>query len=648
MILDVQKVSKAYGTDVILNAVSFHIEEHEKAAIVGHNGAGKSTLLKIITEELEADSGQVTLQKGSSVGYLAQHISLNDEKTIYEEVLSACGHLIRMQERLRDMEEQMGLLSGEVLDTLMEAYHTLSDTFERSGGLTYRSEITGVLKGLGFAEEEFTKRISACSGGQKTRVELARLLILKPDLLLLDEPTNHLDIEAVTWLEGFLQNYKGALIIVAHDRYFLDRIVTKVVDLERGKAHVFQGNYTVYAAQKKKLRQAQENAWKNQQMKIAHQEAVITKLRQFNREKSIKRADSRVKQLEKIEVLERPEEENVKMNLTFAAASKSGKDVLHVEGLAKHFGDLRLFEDLSFDLRRGEKAALIGGNGTGKTTILKLILGMIEADGGIIRLGTGVRTGYFDQEQKNLHPQLTLYDEIAQAYPKLTQTQIRNTLAAFLFTGDDVFKLVSELSGGERGRLEMALLMLSGANFLLLDEPTNHLDMVSKEVLEDVLKAYDGTLLYVSHDRYFINQTADRVLYLGDGTLTQYQGNYDDYLEKRTQLEELRRKAVAEGVLVRRADDAGAGESGSGKDAWQQAKNAQAVRRKKENALRRAEEAVTALEERKDALNVQLADPLIASDAVKLQKISREMEELEEKLGEAYTVWEKAAEEAEA
>ena len=633
MILRVQKISKAYGTDVILDGVSFHIEEHEKAAIVGNNGAGKSTLLKIIAGTLEADGGEATLSNGASVGYLAQHISLRDDKTVYEEVLSACTDLIRMQETLRGMEREMGRLQGDALDAWMEEYRALSERFERGGGLTYRSEVTGVLKGLGFSEEEFGKKISECSGGQKTRAELARLLILKPDLLLLDEPTNHLDIEAVTWLEGFLQKYRGALIIVAHDRYFLDRIVTKVVDLEHAKAMVFAGNYTDYVRQKRQVRLTQENAWKNQQREIAHQEAVISKLRSFNREKSVKRADSRQKQLEKIELLERPTGDGSRMKLQFTVSAQSGKDVLHAEGLKKCFGPLQLFNDLSFDLRRGEKAALIGANGTGKTTILKLIQGRLEADAGQIRLGTGVKIGCFDQEQKNLHPELTLYEEIAQACPSLTQTQIRSTLAAFLFTGDDVFKLVSELSGGERGRLQMALLMLSGANLLLLDEPTNHLDMESKEVLEEVLCAYEGTLLYVSHDRYFINQTANRVLELSDGTLTNYLGNYDDYLEKKEQLQ-----ALAAAQQTAQA------EVSEGRRSWQQAKSEQAARRKKENELKRAEEAAGILEEKKAALEEELSRPENAADAAALQRITQELEETDAALSEAYALWETLAE----
>ena len=642
MILSVQKISKAFGTDEILKGVSFHIEDHEKAAIVGNNGAGKSTLLKIIAGQWEADSGQVQPAKGAVLGYLAQHITLRDEKTIYEEVLSACADLIRRQEQLREMEKQMGLLRGEALDALMETYHVQSDAFERDGGLTYRSEVTGVLKGLGFSEEEFGKKISECSGGQKTRAELARLLILKPDLLLLDEPTNHLDIEAVTWLEAFLQNYRGALMIVAHDRYFLDRIVTKVVEIEHGRASVFSGNYTDYAQQKRTARITQENAWKNQQREIAHQEAVITKLRSFNREKSVKRADSRQKKLEKIEVLEKPSETDARMKLHLSVAAESGKDVLHVEQLAKSFGPLRLFDHLSFDLYRGEKAALIGGNGTGKTTILKLIRGMLEPDGGTIKIGTGVQIGYFDQEQKNLHPDLTLYEEVSRAYPKLTQTQIRSTLAAFLFTGDDVFKLVSELSGGERGRLEMALLMLSGANLLLLDEPTNHLDMISKEILEDVLREYEGTILYVSHDRYFINRTADRILHLSDGRLTQYQGNYDDYLEKRDQLE----RPVPSG---KRAEDTAQRvqtDTPQGKDAWQRAKREQAARRKKENELHRAEERIEELEAHLAQLSDRLSDPAVASDPQALQRISKEQEDLSAELERSYERWETLAEEA--
>ncbi len=635
MILSVQNIGKAYGEDVILKGVSFHIEDYEKAAIVGMNGAGKSTLLKIITGDLSADEGEVFLAKGKSMGYLSQHISFGENATIYEEVLHARQDLIEREGQLREMEEKMNHLSGAELERLLEQYHLQNDAFDQDGGYTFRSEVGGVLKGLGFTEEDFDKTIEELSGGQKTRVALARLLVSKPDLLLLDEPTNHLDIESITWLEGFLLNYKGAVILVAHDRYFLDRIVSKVVEIEYHKAHVFSGNYSEYAVKKRELRLAQMNAYLNQQREIRHQEEVITKLKQFNREKSIKRAESREKALDKLERIEKPTEENARMHLTLSPNRESGKDVLHVEGLAKSFEEQKLFQDLSFDIYRGEKVALIGGNGSGKTTILKILMGMLQADAGEIKTGAGVEIGYYDQEHQGLHMEKTLMEEIGDAYPNLTNTQIRNTLAAFLFTEDDVFKRIGDISGGEKGRVAMAKLMLSGANFLLLDEPTNHLDMISKEILEDVLRDYTGTVLYVSHDRYFINRTASRILHLNGRRLTNYIGNYDYYLEKKDFLERELAEKEETGAEKREASD--------GKAAWEEQKKLQAQQRKKENALQKAEKRIEELEEKQGELEEALADPGIATDSYKLGKLSEELQSLQEELAAAYEEWEELA-----
>ncbi len=532
MILACQDISKSFGTDEIIQHASFHIEDHEKAAIVGINGAGKTTLLRIIMRELEADSGEVILAKNKTIGYLPQNPDIEGNRTIYEEVLSAKEELISMQETIISMEQKMNSLAGNELESFMESYNRLNMEFERQGGLSYKSEITGVLKGLGFGEEEFGKRIKDLSGGQRTRVCLGRLLVTKPDVILLDEPTNHLDIGSITWLETFLLNYKGAVVIVCHDRYFLDRVVGKVVELDRCQVATYLGNYTDYARKRAEVRQAQLKQYYNQQREIKHQEEVIAKLKSFNREKSIKRAESREKMLDKIERLDKPMEENTDIHLSLEPQIASGKDVMKVEQLAKSYPGQNLFSNISFEIKRGERVALIGDNGTGKTTILKIINEMVEADGGAVTLGANVHIGYYDQEHQVLHMEKTLVEEISDEYPGLTNTEIRNVLAAFLFTGDDVFKRISDLSGGERGRVSLAKLMLSEANFLILDEPTNHLDITSKEILEHALNRYTGTVLFVSHDRYFINKTATRILNLTGQTLVNYIGNYDYYIEK--------------------------------------------------------------------------------------------------------------------
>ena len=536
MILACQNIQKAFGTEVILKNASFHIEDREKAAIVGINGAGKSTLLKIIIHEMDADSGEVILAKGKTLGYLAQHQDLNSSRTIYEELLEVKRDVIDLEARIRTLEQEMKGLSGDRLEAALDTYTRLNHEFELKNGYAYQSEVIGVLKGLGFTEEDFSKEVNTLSGGQKTRVSLGKLLLSRPDIILLDEPTNHLDMSSIAWLETFLLNYDGAVIIVAHDRYFLNRVVTKVIEIDNGQVTTFQGNYSDYASKKARLREAQMNAWLNQQKEIRHQEEVIAKLKSFNREKSIKRAESREKMLDKIEVLEKPTEVRSEMHITLEPEIESGTDVLTVEGLSKSFGSLTLFQDLNFEIKRGERVALIGNNGTGKTTILKILNGLLEADDGSFRLGSKVKIGYYDQEHHVLHMEKTLFEEISDAYPNLDNTKIRSTLAAFLFTGDDVFKRISDLSGGERGRVSLAKLMLSEANFLILDEPTNHLDIVSKEILEQALNRYTGTVFYVSHDRYFINTTATRILDLTGGKLVNYIGNYDYYLEKREAL----------------------------------------------------------------------------------------------------------------
>lgn len=640
MILSCQNISKSFGTDEVLKDVSFHIEANEKAAIVGINGAGKSTLLKIIMQVEHADSGEVILAKDATIGYLAQYQDVSGHRTIYEEVLSARDDILSMEAKLRDMEAQMNQLSGDDLEELLNSYHRLSHEFEVLGGYTYRSEVTGVLKGLGFSDDEFAKKMSELSGGQKTRVSLGKLLVTKPDVLLLDEPTNHLDMESIRWLETFLVNYKGAVVIVAHDRYFLDRVVTKVVEIFQHKGFVYEGNYTDFAKKKAKVREDLLKQYYNQQREIKHQEEVIAKLKSFNREKSIKRAESREKMLDKIERLEKPTDENTDIHIVLEPNVISGNDVLTVSHIAKTYGENRLFSDISFEIKRGERVALIGNNGTGKTTILKMINGLIQGDGGSITLGTNVHIGYYDQEHQLLHMEKTIFEEISDDYPQLNNTKIRNVLAAFLFTNDDVFKRIGDLSGGERGRVSLAKLMLSDANFLILDEPTNHLDIASKEILETALNQYTGTVFFVSHDRYFINQTATRIMELTGETIVNYIGNYDYYLEKR---EELTRIYVPEAAK----DSETEGEKLSlnsatqaTKNDWQMQKAEQARIRKIENSLKKAEERIAELERMIEEIDEAFTLPENATNSAKLNELSAKQEAYQKELKECYETWE--------
>ena len=643
MILSCQNISKSFGTDEILKNVSFHIEANEKAAIVGINGAGKSTLLKIIMQKETPDTGEVILAKDATIGYLAQYQDVSGHRTIYEEVLDAKQNIIEMEERLRGMETQMNTLTGQELETLLDGYHRLSHEFELLGGYTYRSEVTGILKGLGFSESEFDRQMSELSGGQKTRVSLGKLLVTKPDVLLLDEPTNHLDMESIRWLEGFLMNYKGAVVIVSHDRYFLDRVVTKVVEIFQHQGYVYQGNYTEFAKKKAKIREDLLKQYYNQQREIKHQEEVITKLKSFNREKSIKRAESREKMLDKIERLEKPTDENTDIHIVLEPDVTSGNDVLTVEHLRKAFGTHTLFDDLSFEIKRGERVALIGNNGTGKTTILKIINELLLADGGTIVLGSNVHIGYYDQEHQLLHMEKTIFEEIADDYPQLNHTKIRNVLAAFLFTNDDVFKRIADLSGGERGRVSLAKLMLSDANFLILDEPTNHLDITSKEILEEALKSYTGTVFFVSHDRYFINQTATRILELTGETVVNYIGNYDYYLEKHDQM-------VA--LYVKKPEDEAQTEASVKETAqkvdWQTQKAEQARIRKIENALKKAEEKIAELEEKIASIDAECAKPEVAVNSAKLGELTKQQSEYQEELEKQYEVWEELSMELDA
>ncbi|MGN0153457.1 MAG: ribosomal protection-like ABC-F family protein [Lachnospiraceae bacterium] len=634
MVLACQNISKSYGITEILNNINFHIEAKEKLAIVGINGAGKSTLLKIIMSEEEADEGQVVIGKDVTIGYLAQHQNSYYDKTIYEELLSVKQDVIDLQEHIRQLEQDMKHLEGAELEDALERYTCMNHTFEMQDGYVFESQITGILKGLGFSESDFNRPVSELSGGQKTRVSLGRLLLSRPDVILLDEPTNHLDLNSIAWLEGYLKNYDGAVIIVSHDRYFLDKIVTKIVELENTKCTIYHGNYSYYAGKREEVRLSKYRAYMNQQAEIKHQEEVITKLKQFNREKSIKRAESREKMLDKMDRLEKPQEIHDEMRLTLAPDIESGNDVLLVEGLSKSYGDNTLFTNIGIDIKRGERVALIGNNGTGKTTILKIINHLVPKDSGKIVFGAQVHIGYYDQEHQVLHPEKTIFDELHDTYPDMTNTKVRNVLAAFLFTGDDVFKEIKDLSGGERGRVSLAKLMLSNANFLILDEPTNHLDITSKEILENALKNYTGTILYVSHDRYFINQTATRILDLHDGGITSYIGNYDYYIEQ--QLVSTSR-AEEKITVVKNETEA--------KKDWKQAKEEQAKERKRQNDIRKTEARIEELEQLISSLDEEMALPENATNSAKLSEIAAKQAEANDELENLYEVWETLSEE---
>ena len=653
MILACHNIEKSFGDRIIVHEGSFHIEEREKAALVGINGAGKSTILKMIMDEEPLDGGDIILAKGKTIGYLAQHQNMIPNGTIYEEVRSAKADIIEMEQRIRSIELELKSLSGKELESRLDTYNRLQSEFEARNGYACESEIVGVLKGLGFTEEDFSKRTDTLSGGQKTRVALGKLLLTNPDILLLDEPTNHLDLNSIAWLETYLINYPGAVFIVSHDRYFLNRVVTKVVEIENGEIRMYMGNYRAYSEKKQQIRDARLKEYYNQQREIKHQQAVIDKLKSFNREKSIRRAESREKMLEKIKPVEKPIEVNTEMHFTLEPSCISGNDVLTVEHLSKQFDGQVLFKDVSFEIKRGEHVAVIGDNGTGKTTLLKILNQVQTADSGSFTLGAKVQIGYYDQEHHVLHDEKTIFEEISDAYPSLNNTQIRNTLAAFQFTGDEVFKEIRSLSGGEKGRVSLAKLMLSEANFLILDEPTNHLDIASKEILEEALNNYSGTVLYVSHDRYFINSTASRILELVNQSFVNYIGNYDYYLEKK---EELTRayttgSSTASAASGKNSPVSSTALPGSdnavspgSKLSWQEQKEQQAKERKRKNDLKKTEEEISRLEDRNAQIDHEMTLEEVYSSSVKCQELAEEHAANEKRLEELYEMWEVLAE----
>ena len=641
MLLACSHVDKKFNDVPLFSDVTFHINEMERVALVGSNGAGKTTLLRIIAGELTADSGEITTAKDKTIGYLPQQLGYHSENSIYEELLEVKSEIVDLDRSIRNMEEQMQHVSGKDLESLLEKYHRLQTEFEAKDGYACKSQIMGIINGLGFGGKDMEQCINTLSGGQRTRVALGKLLLLEPDLLILDEPTNHLDLPSIQWLENYLSSYKGGVMIVSHDRYFLDRIAEKVVEIENGKAVSFTGNYSVYAEKKEQLRHTQLKEYENYIRNVKHQEDVIEKLRSFNREKSIKRAESREKMLEKMTPVEKPVEAQKTMHFELTPEKTSGNDVLYVDDFSKSFGEKHLFEHISFDIHRGERAAIIGKNGTGKTTLLKILYELEAAESGIAKLGTNVEIGYYDQEHNVLHDDKTIFDEIHDDYPDLNNTRIRNVLAAFLFTGDDVYKKISLLSGGEKGRVSLAKLMLSKANFLLLDEPTNHLDIESKEILEEALNQYTGTVLYVSHDRYFINKTATRIMELTEHKLLSYQGNYSYYLEKKETMEKIYLDAVDPSSPEQKTES-------EAKINWKEQKEREAYRRKIENNYKNAENKIQDLEEQIKKIDEETALPEYASDVAKLTELTRKKDALEAELNTALTEWETYAEELEA
>jgi len=674
MILQVEHLSKSYDGKNILRDVSFHIEKNDKLAVTGINGSGKTTLLRLICGQELPDSGAVTIPKGIRVGYLPQNPHLHSDRTVYDEIMEVKSSLAVKEGELRELEKKMRLHAANefALNDIYERYDKISQEFESGGGYAIRSNVTGILKGLGFSEEEFSKKVSVLSGGQKTRLLLGKLLLDPPDILILDEPTNHLDIASVSWLESYLNSLKSTVILVSHDRYFLDHIVGKVLDIENSQARLFVGNYTAFSEKKAMLRKDAMKAWLSNQAQIRHQTEVIEKLRRFNREKSIRRAQSRQKALDKMEKLEKPFDVDDAMRLHFTPSRTSGNDVLYAENLSKSFDHNSLFRNVDLDVKRKEKLVIIGPNGTGKTTLLKILNSaavengisfqeaesiqesIVRPDTGQISFGTRVQVAYYDQEHQVLDPENTVFEEISDAYPQMNNTEIRNLLASFLFTGDDVFKLVGDLSGGERGRLSLAKLMLSKANLLLLDEPTNHLDITSKEILEEAIRKYEGTVICVSHDRYFINRIATRILELTDGSFVNYIGNYDYYLEKKADPDFDPSKSLSGSISPStapqfpKADNTNAEklrsyiESEAQRKAlsFEQQKELRTRKQRIKTNLQKVESDIQQLEQQQFETQELMSHPEIAVNSARLNELNQTAEAFAASLETLYNEWE--------
>ncbi|GAB6151169.1 thiamine ABC transporter substrate-binding protein [Clostridium novyi A str. 4552] len=633
IVLSCKNLKKSYGIDEILKNITFNIDEGERVGLVGANGAGKSTLFKILTKTLDYDSGDLFLDKNKKVGYLSQHLSLDSENSIYDEALLVFQDLIDMENKLALLEQEMNKpydpSNADYHNKVIKDYTNLSELYNNRGGYLYKAEIGKVLKGLGFTEEHYDKSINILSGGQKTRVALCKLLLSNPDILLLDEPTNHLDLDAIEWLEEYLKGYKGTIIIISHDRFFLDCITTKTFELINGKLDVYNGNYTAFIDLKKKAYEEKLKAYNLQQAEIKRQEEIIERYRSFNREKSIRAAESRQKALDKVERLDSPTNDKKMHKFKFEAKIKSGNDVLYAENLSKRYEDKLLFENLNLDIKRGEHVALIGENGRGKTTLFKILMDKIKQDEGTFSLGKNVFIGYYDQEQSNLDPNKTIIDEVWDDFPKMTTTEIRNVLAAFLFTGDDVFKKVEKLSGGEKCRINLLKIILSKSNFLLLDEPTNHLDIMSREALEDAIMDYDGTVLVISHDRYFLNKVVEKIHELNIDGIKTYLGNYSYYVEKKKnplrfqQLEEAQGKTKTQIQTEK-------------KKKREEAK----IEKQKKLKVKNLEQSIADLEKNIEDLQQKLCLEEIYSDPVKSEEVNKELLDKETELEQLYEQWE--------
>ena len=637
IILSCKDICKSYGIRDVLKDITFSINDGDKVGIIGSNGEGKSTLFKIITKELSQDSGEIFIDKNRTIGYLTQHVDLDMENTIYDEMNLVFKDLLDIEEKLHILEEKMAEPYTEENaashEKAIKDYTTLQDLYSHKGGYTYKGEISRVLKGLGFIEDDFNNIINTLSGGQKTRVALCKLLLKKPDIILLDEPTNHLDLEAIEWLEEYLKNYKGTVLIISHDRFFLDAVTNNTFEVINGHVNCYNVPYTKYIEQRKKNYETQLKAYNLQQAEIKRQEAIIEKFRSFNREKSIRAAESREKVLDKMEKLDAPDREKDASKINFETSVKSGHDVLHIEELSKSYDDKTLFNGLSLDLKRGEKVALIGENGGGKTTLFNIVLGNIKSDAGKVLLGTNVNLGYYDQEQSNLNLDKTIIDEIWDEFPNLTTTKLRGYLASFLFTGDDVFKVINTLSGGEKCRINLLKLMISKSNFLLLDEPTNHLDIMSREALEDALLTYDGTLMVISHDRYFLNKVVNRILELNKNGINEYLGNYSYYQEKKINPNRFEAmEEIAKGKTKTQIKE----EKRKKKELEKEEKAMKLRFKKLEDEIAKEENNLLALQEK-------LCLEEVYSNPVESEKISKEIKTLEDKISSLYEEWENYA-----
>ena len=637
VVLSCKDISKSYGIQEVLKNVTFSINEGDKVGIIGGNGEGKSTLFKILSKEITQDDGEIFIDRNKTIGYLSQHVDLNLDNTIYSELNLVFKELLDIENRLHTLELKMAEPYDENNDSyhqkVIKDYTTLQDLYTNKGGYTYKGEISRVLKGLGFLEEDFNKTISTLSGGQKTRVSLCKLLLKNPDILLLDEPTNHLDLEAIEWLEEYLKNYRGTVLVISHDRFFLDTVTNNTFEVINGHVNCYNISYTKFFEQRKKNCENQLKAYNLQQAEIKRQEAIIEKFRSFNREKSIRAAESREKALERMEKIDAPDKEKEASKIKFETSVKSGYDVLHIENLSKSYDNNKLFSNLNFDLKRGEKVALIGENGRGKTTLLKIILNVVKPDSGKTILGTNVNLGYYDQEQSDLNLDKSIIDEVWDDFPTLTTSKLRGVLASFLFTGDDVFKVINTLSGGEKCRINLLKLMLSRANLLLLDEPTNHLDIMSREALEDALLTYDGTLLVISHDRYFLNKVINRILELNEDGVKEFLGNYSYYQEKKINPNRFE-------ILEELAN-------GKTKTQLKEEKKKKKEQEKEEKALKlrikKIEEDIAKSEDALLSLQEQLCLEEVYSNPIESERVSKDIKNLEEKISFLYEEWESLA-----